>query len=205
MPGDSYHHGDLRQAILDAAVAEARRSGPSAVQVRALAKTVGVSPSAVYRHMASLDALVAEVARVARERLAVHLIEQRDRTAPCDDRADRARARFRAIGQGYIQFALTEPHLFDTAFTPTASCPAGADDPSAWAVLIESVQDLIDSGAVTTTDAETAGLIAWAGVQGIASILVRQALPGSALVNPMGSDTAINVVLDAIDRAIATL
>jgi AcrR family transcriptional regulator len=205
MPGDSYHHGDLHQAILDAAVAEARRSGPSGVQVRALAKTVGVSPSAVYRHLASLDALLAEVAQVARERLAVHLIEERDRAAPRGSRANRARERMRAIGRGYVQFALAEPHLFDTAFAPTAGCPPEADDPSAWEVLIVAVHELIDSGAITTTDVDTAALIAWSGVHGIASILVRQAMPSPALISPLSNDTAIDVVLDAIDRAIETL
>lgn len=200
MAGDSYHHGGLHQAILDAAVAEARQSGPQGVQVRALAKTVGVSPSAVYRHVASIDALLAEVAQVAREELANHLIDQRDHAAAGGGSAERARERFRAIGRGYIGFALAEPHLFDTAFAPTSVCPPREDDPSAWEVLIEAVRELIDSGAITTTDVDTAALIAWSGVHGIASILVRQ-----ALVSPVSGDVAIGVVLDAVERAVTTL
>ena len=208
MAGNGYHHGGLHQAILDAAVAEAGRCGPQGVQVRALAKLVGVSPSAVYRHMASLDALLAEVAQVARERLARHMIGERDRAmtgaGECGPHrrgdAERARERFRSIGLAYVGFALAEPHLFDTAFTPTQSHPTRMDDPSAWAVLTEAVQELIDSRAITTSDADRAALIAWSGVHGIASILVRQ-----ALVSPVADDAAIDVVLDAVQRAVETL
>jgi AcrR family transcriptional regulator len=200
MPADSYHHGALHDAILTAAVDEARRSGPSGIQVRALAKTVGVSASAVYRHVPSLDVLVAEVAQVAREQLAAHLIEARDGAAPRRTRQARAHERFRAIGRGYVTFALEQPHLFDTAFAPTTSPPLRPDSPSAWQVLIDGVHELIDSGALTTTDVERAALIAWSGVHGIASILVRQ-----ALVSPMPADSVIDTVLDATMRALATL
>lgn len=200
MPADSYHHGALHDAILTAAVDEARRSGPGGIQVRALAKTIGVSASAVYRHVPSLEVLVAEVAQVARERLAAYLIEARKGAAPRRTRRARAHERLRAVGRGYVEFALEEPHLFDTAFTPTTCTPLRPDDPSAWQVLIEGVHELIDSGALESSDVERAALIAWSGVHGIASILVRQ-----ALVSPIPVESAIDTVLDATMRALTTL
>ncbi len=200
MPADSYHHGALHHAILTAAVDEARRSGPGGIQVRALAKSVGVSASAVYRHVPSLEVLVAEVAQVARERLAAQLIKARDGAAPRRTKRARAHERFRAIGRGYVEFALQEPHLFDTAFTPTTAPPPRPDDPSAWQVLIDGVRELIDSGALDTSDVDRAALIAWSSVHGIATILVRQ-----ALVSPIPADSAIDTVLDATMRALTTL
>ena len=200
MPTDTYHHGALHEAILDAAVAEARRSGPQGVQVRALAKTIGVSASAVYRHVASIDALLAEVAQIAREQLAAQLVERRDRAPSRRTRMARSRERFRAIGVGYVDFALSEPHLFDTAFAPTSAGPPAPDDPSAWQVLIDGVEELVDAGLVPPAAGEQAALIAWAGVHGIASILVRH-----ALTTPIESDLAIDVVLDGIMRSLETL
>ncbi len=204
MPTRNYHHGNLHDAILDAAVAEARRSGPQGVQVRALAKTVGVSPAALYRHVPSIEALLAEVSQAARERLAAHLAEHRDRAPAHRTRKATARERFRAVGRGYIDFAVAEPHLFDTAFAPCTVEPPRPDDPSASQVLLDGVQELIEAGALRPAAADKAALIAWASVHGIASLLVRQAgtHPG---VPPMDDDTAIETVLDAVMRSVETL
>lgn len=195
-----YHHGSLHEAILQAAVAAARRGGPQAVGVRALAKTVGVSPSAVYRHLPSIDALLAEVAQIARQQIALRLIECRDRAPTHRTRKGSARERFRAVGRGYVEFALAEPHLFDTAFTPLAHPPPKPDDPSAWQVLVDGVGELVDAGLVSPRGADEAALIAWAGVQGIASILVRDALPA-----PVEPARATDIVLDAIMASLQTL
>ncbi|MGV0991364.1 MAG: TetR/AcrR family transcriptional regulator [Mycobacterium sp.] len=200
MTAGSYHHGSLHQAILDAAVNEARRSGPQGVQVRALAKTVGVSPAAVYRHVPSIEALLAEVAQAARQELAVRLTEQRDHASAGRNRKLKAQNRFSAIGRGYIEFALAEPHLFDTAFAPCTVSPPRPDDPSPWDVLAAGIQELVDAGVVPAAEADRAALIAWSGVHGVASILVRQ-----AAVGPLDAGDAIDTVLDGIRRALETL
>ncbi len=200
MAGDSYHHGALHQAILDAAVEEARTNGPGGVQVRALAKTVGVSPSALYRHVPSIDALLAQVAQASRERLAVRLADGRDRCTAGKSREAKALNRFRATGRAYIEFALAEPHLFDTAFTPSSASPARPDNPSPWDVLVAGVRELADAGVLPAAKADEAALIAWSGVHGVASILVRQ-----AAVGPLGTDEAIETVLDGILRSLETL
>lgn len=200
MAARNYHHGALHEAILEAAVQEARAGGPQAVQVRALAKKVGVSPSAVYRHVPSIDALLAEVAQIARGHLAARIVAERDRAPRRRTRKARARERFRAMGRGYVAFALAEPHLFDTAFFPTSAPPAPPTERSAWAVLVDGVQELVDAGVLRPSAAGDAALIAWSGVHGIASILVR-----SALVEPMADDRAVEVVVDGLMRAIDSL
>ncbi len=189
----SYHHGALHETILQAAVDAARDGGPRAVGIRALAKAAAVSPSAVYRHVPSIDALLAEVAQIVRQQLAGHLIECRDLAPTHRTRKASARERFRAVGRGYVEFALAEPHLFDTAFTPVAEPPLRPDDPSAWEVLVGGVAELVDVGIIAPRDADKAALIAWAGVQGIASILVRNAVP-----DPIGAGRATDVILDGI-------
>lgn len=195
-----YHHGALHEAILQAAVQAARDGGPQAVGVRALAKAVGVSPSAVYRHVSSIDVLLAEAAQVARQELARHLIGCRDRAPAHRTRKATARERFRAVGRGYVEFALENPHLFDTAFTPCTEPPSKPDDPSAWQVLVDGVGELVDAGIVAPRAADKAALIAWSGVQGIASILVRNAVP-----EPVSADDATDVVLDALMASLEVL
>lgn len=200
MTPDRYHHGALHQAILDAALDAARRGGPQAVGVRGLAKAVGVSPSAIYRHVPSIDVLLSEVAQIARQRLAARMTECRDATPDSGTRKTIARERFRAVGRGYVEFALTEPHLFDTAFAPCETPPPKPDEPSAWQVLTDGVGELVEAGILTPRAADKAALIAWSGVQGIASILVRNALP-----DPLRAEEATAVVLDGIARSLEGL
>ena len=57
----SYHHGNLRQALIDAGLAVTRNGGPSALSLRDLARRLGVSPNAVYRHFADRDNLLATI------------------------------------------------------------------------------------------------------------------------------------------------
>ncbi|WP_204307708.1 TetR/AcrR family transcriptional regulator, partial [Klebsiella pneumoniae] len=55
-PGHIYHHGDLRDALIKAALREAERGGAEAISIKALAKQLGVSQPAPYRHFADRDA-----------------------------------------------------------------------------------------------------------------------------------------------------
>ncbi|BBZ06258.1 TetR family transcriptional regulator [Mycolicibacterium doricum] len=197
---DGYHHGALHEAILDAAVTEATKSGSQAIGVRALAKAVGVSPSAIYRHVPSIDALLAEVSQVARQHLAARMIERRENVPKHGTPLDRAFARFRAVGQAYVEFALSDPHLFDTAFTPTTLTLPKPDGPSAWQVVVDGVQELVDAGALGSAAAPDAVLIAWSSVHGIASILRR-----GLLMDTVITDHAIDVVLDGVRRSIEAL
>src|SRR4051812_48383217 len=60
-PRHTYHHGDLREALIQAALDEAEQGGPEAISIKALAKTLGVSQPAPYRHFADREALLVAV------------------------------------------------------------------------------------------------------------------------------------------------
>ena len=64
-PLNTYHHGDLRDALVQAALQEAERGGPEAVSISALAKKLGVSQPAPYKHFADREALLAAAAAEA--------------------------------------------------------------------------------------------------------------------------------------------
>src|ERR1700752_195699 len=98
----AYHHGDLRNALVEAAVTAARVNGPEAVEVRDMARQVGVSHNAAYRHFASREDLLTAVAEVGLGGLAATMREELDATPRRRDPAERARQRLRAIGRAYV-------------------------------------------------------------------------------------------------------
>ena len=168
-PGRSYHHGDLRRALVEAATALAEEGGSDGVVLREAARRVGVSPSAAYRHFPSRDGLLAAVGSAARERLVRRML------AAADGAPDLV---FRATGLAYIEFALDEPGLFEVAFRP---CPPGLyvpEDPSPYHVLSAALDALADAGrlAVTRAGAEEP---AWAAVHGAAVLLGERMIPPS--------------------------
>ena len=119
-----YHHGALHAALVEASIALAREGGPDRVILREAARAAGVSHSAAYRHFADREALLAEVSRFARNELAAEMRRRVNRTKD-------PRRRLRAVGTAYIDFALTEPGLFRTAFTShPATSRDTEDDPA---------------------------------------------------------------------------
>ena len=192
-----YHHGDLREALVAAGYEAARTGGSGSLAVRELAKTVGVSPAAAYRHFDDLDHLVSAVSQRAREQLAREML---DAVAglPRDsgDAAAMAWAGFEAIGRAYVAFGVGEPQLFETAFAPCVPT-ARPDDPAAWDVLVASLDRLDALGQVDPAARATAAIVAWSSVHGLATILSRGLVPPEA---PVGAMT--DAVLDGVKAAI---
>ncbi len=115
MTRTSYHHGDLRAALVQAAVEAARTGGADGVRLTRLAQQLGVSAAAAYRHFPDgLDGLLAAVGDVGRSELAAAI-----RTATDDvvagDPVERATRRFRASGQAYVAHVTGSPGLFQVA------------------------------------------------------------------------------------------
>src|SRR6476661_5074234 len=77
-PLNTYHHGDLREALVQAALQEAEQGGPEAINISALAKKLGVSQPAPYRHFADREALLAAVTAEAFRQFNVILGEPRN-------------------------------------------------------------------------------------------------------------------------------
>ena len=101
MPGP-YHHGGLREALIEAGVALARVGGPDAVVLREASRRVGVSHNAAYRHFSNRDELlqaIAERSRAELARLMQQLIAEVD---PGDRSLEAAKQRFRATGVAYV-------------------------------------------------------------------------------------------------------
>src|SRR5262249_54398331 len=110
-----YHHGQLRAALVDAGLELARTEGPDAVVLRAATRAAGVSHNAAYRHFGDRDQFLRAVCERCMSQLAL-LMERRMAEVPESDPTTTASARLAALGQAYVQFAITEPGWFRTAF-----------------------------------------------------------------------------------------
>lgn len=109
-------HGHVRQQLVAAALGLARAGGPEAVVLREATRQVGVAPNAAYRHFADRDELLMAVCLAAMRELAIRM-EARIAGVAGGPRSKRAAmARLRAIGTAYLEFAVTEPGWFRTAF-----------------------------------------------------------------------------------------
>ncbi len=176
----TYRHGDLKRALIDVAIDLARESGPAAVSLRAATRRAGVVPTAAYRHFANHQALLDEVRRVAMGGIAQSMQNQMRAAARGQKGVLRERARFRALGRGYVLYALKEPGLFRTAFwaqpydlsidMTQSLLHAGLSDP--FMVLRAMLSDLADVGALTLARREGAEFLAWSGVHGMALLML---------------------------------
>jgi AcrR family transcriptional regulator len=167
-----YHHGNLREALIDAALMLLAEKGPGAFTIAEAARLAGVSSAAPYRHFRDAEALLAAVAERGYERFAAALAE-----AWNDGRPNPLRA-FEAIGQAYLAFARREPALyaamFEThmAFDAFPSVQAAAE--RAFAVLRQATERLAATlPAGKRPPSLMMALHIWAMAHGIASLFCR--------------------------------
>jgi AcrR family transcriptional regulator len=189
-PPTPYHHGDLRNALVAAALDLAREGGPDAIVLREAARRVGVSPTAAYRHFAALPQLVEAVTVASLGALARAMEAELDRVDSAEqtgheqtgdeqsgDEQQRALQRMHAIGRGYVHFALAEPGLFATAFAHKEDVghvegETGASGRNAEELLEWALDGLVEAGSLAAEDRAVAAPHAWAVVHGLSMLLL---------------------------------
>ena len=190
-----YHHGDLRAALVQAAVAAARAGGADAVRLNRLAAEVGVSPAAAYRHFPDgLGALLDAVGQVGRVELAARLQQAVD--AVPEDAPERARARFRASGEAYVAYVTEQPGLFQVA--TRHGDPQGPDD-DPHALLERCLDDLVAAGALPPERRPWASAAVWSTVHGLSLLLTEGPL---RRLSPEQRAQAVRRTLDMVERGL---
>jgi AcrR family transcriptional regulator len=171
----SYHHGDLPNALADAATDMARAGGPDAVVLRAAARQAGVSAAAAYRHFADHDELLGVVRQRAIEAMGAAMRQSLESGIPEPDPAQEAVRRLRALGRGYIRFAVDDPGLFRTAFCPPEKLQPGAAErmvsQGPYMLLSGVLDELVEHGVLDPARRAGAEIPAWATVHGLATLL----------------------------------
>ena len=159
---DTYHHGDLRRAVLDRAVQVIARDGAEALSLRGLAADLGVSHTAPRHHFASRQGLLTAVAVEG-------FRELHDRLRQAGQTGS-----FLDVGVEYVAFALDRPAHFSVMFTPyllDLNNPELIEAMDAtFAVLREGTATLSDPAA--RQDAAAAAIAAWSLVHGLATLVL---------------------------------
>ena len=166
-----YHHGDLRPAVLAAAMT--RMDSAADLSLREVARDIGVSATAIYRHFPDKDALLDALAFEAAEMLG-------SQQMAASAAAGGGQAGFGACGRAYVLFALDHPALFRLMGSRANLNGAGDDTiihPStAMRFLNDSIEGLMPPGASRQTR-KAAALHAWSLVHGLALLMLDGHIP----------------------------
>jgi AcrR family transcriptional regulator len=161
-----YHHGDLRRALLSAAVAAIEDAGPAAMSLRDVARRAGVSHAASSHHFGDKAGLLTALAAEGFGLLAGTL-----------QRAQQETGSFLEVGVAYVHFAVTHRAHFDVMFRPELT---RADDPelrSAKAAAARILYGQRPGEGQPTGQQLSGGVAAWSLVHGIATLWLNANLP----------------------------
>jgi AcrR family transcriptional regulator len=194
----AYHHGQLRRALVEAAQQVLAERGADGLSLRECARRVGVSHAAPKHHFADKTALLTAVAAAGYRALAAEM-DRRQTAAGVEPRAQ-----LRAVGLGYVAFALERPSLFRLMFGETAldtgdgELTAAAD--AAFARLDRALAAVEAAEAAAPADPAARRLTAWSAVHGFATLWLA-----GHLQRTLGIADAQDGALAAADRLLAAL
>lgn len=193
-----YHHGDLKIALVKVGLKKVEQQGLNSLSLRQIAKSAGVSASALYRHFSDLEHLKAAVSQAAREELGVMMLKAIKATSTSKTSRSATIARFMAIGNAYIDFGVQKSNLFEIAFLCYESPGLDEDSPNPWKILMDSLEELHSIGALTNRNFADASTIAWSSVHGFAS-LSAQGVTGNRKETALAQKVVMKGILKALE------
>jgi AcrR family transcriptional regulator len=165
---DTYHHGDLRKALLDSARILLEEGGPPALSLREIARRVGVSAPAAYHHFRNLEAIAQAVAEQGFSELAAELSGAQSGDG------------VHAMGMAYIGFAQTNPGLYRLMFSDglAAKSDAGAALQAMRAQAFATLRAALES-RVPPDQTQALALYLWSVTHGLAQLAIDGQLGGA--------------------------
>jgi AcrR family transcriptional regulator len=201
-PLNTYHHGDLRDALVQAALKEAEQGGPEAIRIKALAKKLGVSQPAPYRHFADREALLAAVTAEAFRQFSAEMRET--------IRKPSKRSKLSRFAQATLSFGLRRNGIYRLMFASRIMACASNDSElhaagmETFALLLEA----LEAPAVGLLR-ERYALQIWAALHGVIMLAEQGLLTGKVanisreeLVEDMVQE--IKLALDSAIKAAAS-
>jgi AcrR family transcriptional regulator len=169
-PRDQYHHGDLRRALLEAAVRTIQRHGLDALTLRAVGQELGVSRSALYRHFADKAALLTAVAGEGFRMLRLALLG-------AWESAGKRTPGLEAMGEAYVRFAVANPWHYRVMFgggfeLNTCDPELNEEGAGAFRALLDALVEMQGQGLVQLDDPETQARFVWSVVHGVAMLAI---------------------------------
>ncbi len=196
----SYHHGRLKEALLEAARALIEQRGPQGFSLTEAARLVGVTPAAPYRHFPDREALIGEVTRRGFDLFNERLAEAWDNGQPD------AMTAFSRMGRAYLDFARNEPGYYRCMFMRTLGPdvhdpPVVGDSPSAsrqsFAMFTEATAAAMRTEWSGEFDPVLLALKIWALSHGVATLMLGGYLP------PSGPADAYNLLDSGVGALMA--
>ncbi|WP_165909527.1 TetR/AcrR family transcriptional regulator [Variovorax guangxiensis] len=195
----SYHHGDLKAGLLAYAREQMERDNLDGLSMREMAKAVGVSHTAAYRHFQDKRALMEAVALQGFEEM----------QAACQSAIDAApagaRSRLKACGSAYVGFGLRSPRLLAHMFGAVAQSRSNEGLVQAGARLFDQLLQLVGDGQADGTfregDARQLSHTCWAMVHGLSALLgvgVMRTPDAQIDTLMLSAGQALDVLLDGI-------
>lgn len=165
---ERYHHGDLRAALVSEGLKLLKSGEAEALSLREIARNVGVSATAVYRHFPDKAALLDALCEVGDEKLA-----EAFRTAMAKEKA--GPDAFGAMGAAYVRFALANPSLFRLMMSAQGA-KAQQDDSRGRSMLIRAIEEM-SGGTASRKQMHINQLRAWSVVHGLALLMLEGLVP----------------------------
>lgn len=172
-PRETYHHGDLRRALIDAAVSIIAELGSDAFTLREAARRAGVNHRAVYRHFSDKSALLAAVAEQGYRELSSRMRKRQSKVAPD------VLAELRAIAHAYVEFALDRAADFRVMFGPRLNEEGRFPEleeavQSAYALISEVIARGVADGVLEVASVPEAVVTLWSAMHGFASLVLMR-------------------------------
>jgi AcrR family transcriptional regulator len=169
-----YHHGNLRAALLHAAIGLIGEVGPMAFTLREVARRAGVSHNAPYRHFRDKEDLITAVAEEGYRELTNLMLAAAAKQPGALDRLKHA-------GLAYIEFALRRPEHFAVMFDAPLAEKRHVDvigaAKEAFSTLVDLVKNAQEKGELVSGDSGEFALLSWTMVHGVAKLAITGRLP----------------------------
>jgi AcrR family transcriptional regulator len=191
-----YHHGNLRRALIDEALATIHAEGVDGVTLREIGARVGVSRTALYRHFADKRALLTAVATEGFRALRHELIT-------AWEAGGRGDAAFRSMGVAYVRFAVANPSHYRVMFggfvdPRPQDADLAAEGEGAFRALVSALSTLQRDGVVRGDDTLLMASHVWALVHGVAMLGIDRQLR-----DPVDVEALMRYALDRLRTGIA--
>lgn len=185
-PLNTYHHGDLRDALVQAALAEVETGGPETISISALAKKLGVSQPAPYKHFSDREALLVAVTAEAFRQFTAMLREQ--------IRKPSKRSKLSRVAQATLDFGLRRNGIYRLMFASRvmACAPKGSELHAAAMETFELLLESLEAPAVGMLR-ERSALKIWVALHGVV-MLAEQGLLTGQLANVSREELVEDIV-----------
>jgi AcrR family transcriptional regulator len=195
-----YHHGNLKASLVGVALRVIEERREASFTIRELAKLVGVSHAAAYRHFRSKRELLAQIAEEG-----FHGLQASFYDALKENIGKSCRARIKALGTSYIGYALAHPGHFRAMFH--VELRTHHDFPSlkeaatrAFGILLDAVTEGISRRELVRRPARGLAMMAWSAVHGASLLLLDEQIE-----SPPGPEELIELVIERLDAGLAHL